>query len=163
MYISDETGKLIAGNIENMEVDTDSIVTALQDITSALEDISPVGKMTYLIDRKTSAQAETSTSGNYINLLQLSLTEGTWIISATAVYPSNATGYRQAFIVDDPDTNSPANTMTAIQAAFSGTNNNVNLSGVYTSSGNKTIYLRCRQNSGQDLNVYGVLNAVKIL
>lgn len=172
MYMQDHTGRDIASNIANMSVDTTGLVkdttvqstnSILNTINSTLATLSPTSQIVYLTDRKTSVQSVSVPTGTYISILQLSITPGTWMISGTAVFPSNGTGYRHIIVSDTIDSSSSLNVMAATQPAFSGTVNNMIMSGVYVSDSNKTIYLTCRQSSGTDLSVYGIFNAVKIL
>lgn len=162
MYLQNDTGRLIADNISNINVDTSGIVGALEDIKQSIDDIS-TGSMTYITQRKTSGEGVTVPTATHTSILSLTLPVGTWIITGTLVFPANATGYRQVYIANATDSTSAVNTITATTQGFTGIVNNVPIAGVVVMEQAGTIYARVRQNSGGDMSVFGVLNAIKIL
>lgn len=162
MYLQNDTGRLIADNISNINVDTNGIVGALEDIKQSIDDIS-IGAMTYITQRRASNNAITVPTATHTSILSLTLPIGTWIITGTLIFPSNATGYRQVYVANSADSTSAFNAITSTMQGFTGTINNLPIAGVVVMEQAGTIYARVRQNSGADMDVYGVINAIKIL
>jgi len=163
MYMENATGQEIANNISSLSVDTSGLMTDAtgQDIVSAIQALAPSTPV-YLSDRKISGQAVSVPDSTHTIILQLTLAAGLWLISGTASYASNATGYRQAYVTDDPDSTTAINTITEIENAVSGTITSLSFSGVVKLAASTTLYVKVRQNSGSNLNTFGVFNAVKI-
>lgn len=163
MYLQDNTGRDIASNISNLSVDTSGLMTDAtgQDIVTAIQALAPTTPV-YVSDRKTSSQGVSVPDSTHTIILQLTLTAGLYLISGTASYASNATGYRQVYVTDDPNSTTAINTITEIENAVSGTITSLSFSGVVELAATTTLYVKVRQNSGANLNTFGVFNAVKI-
>lgn len=139
-----------------------SINTTLAQIKTAIDNINPVVTHTYLFDRKVSSQAVSVPDATHTVILQLSLTAGTWIINGNIISP-NANGYRQVYLTDDISSVSAINSIISIMPAVSGTNTSIPYSGIIELNSNTNVYVKVRQNSGGNLNIYGILNAIKII
>lgn len=165
MYLQDHTGRDIATSIGSLSVDTSNLMkdTTGQNINTTLGQIKDVISRTptYLYQRKTSTEALSVPDSTHTVIMQLTLTPGIWLISATVVTP-NAGGYRQVYVANAPDSTSAANTLITWLSAVSGSNTCVPLSGVIELTETTTLYLKFRQNSGGALNAYGIFNAVLV-
>lgn len=171
MYMQNETGQDIAAAIGDITFDTSGLAkdATLQAVNSTLGEIKTAineintGGLVYLTDRKSSSQAVTVPTATHTTIFSLSISLGTWIINGSLVYPSDSNGYRQAYFnTDESSSASTGNSTLIIIPAVNGTITAANLTGIITVTSNSTVYFRTRQNSGSDLNVYGVINAVKI-
>lgn len=110
----------------------------------------------------TTTTAESVETGTHTTIMSLALSKGTWQISATALFASNATGYRHAYIADSSSSTSAFNSMMASSNAVDGMVTALNFGRAVVLSSSTTIYLRVRHNRGSNLNVYGRLTAVRL-
>lgn len=110
----------------------------------------------------TTTTAESVETGTHTTIMSLALSKGTWQINATAIFASNATGYRHAYIAETSSSTSAFNSMMASSNAVDGMVTALNFGRAVELSAAKTIYLRVRHNRGSDLDVYGRLTAVRL-
>lgn len=110
----------------------------------------------------TTTTAESVETGTHTTIMSLTLSKGTWQISATAIFASNATGYRHAYISETSSSINVFNSMMASSNAVDGMVTSLNFGRAVELSAAKTIYLRVRHNRGSNLNVYGRLTAVRL-
>lgn len=114
-------------------------------------------------DVKSSSQAVSVADTTHTTVLQISLTPGTWMVNATAIFASNATGYRQMYVSTSDTSTSALNTMSATSPAANGVITALNTGRAVSISNNTTLYMRVRHSRGAALDVYGRLTAVKII
>lgn len=167
--MTDATGKLLVnavGGVDTAGLVKDATVQStngiLSQIKASIDNITP--SVTYLYDRKTSAQAVDVETATHTTILQLALNKGIWMISGTLFNPSlsNADGYRQVYISSATDSASPLNSIETIQNAVVGTITATSIAGVVEMENAGNIYMRFRHNQGTNINAFGILNAVKV-
>lgn len=111
------------------------------------------------------ANAVSVASATWTNTGSITLTKGTWIITAFAQFATNTTGRRQALISEtSASSTSVRGMMTDNQAPVNGAVTICRFMDIYTvTADSKTLYLNSYQNSGSAMNVYGRIYALKII
>ena len=99
-------------------------------------------------------------NNNFATVTTLDITAGTWLIIGQCSFVGN-NGMNAIVMVEDVITaNNTLTNSTAVRASTG--NSDIQKVRIYSTSTNKTIYLRAYQNSGSDMNVTGNLRAVKL-
>lgn len=146
------TGRLaVNGGISTNNASGFRSAIGINDAPSVIEDV------------KSSSQAVSVADTTHTTVLQISLTPGTWMVNATAIFAANATGYRQMYVTTSNTSTSSLNTMSATSSAVNGLLTALNTGRAVEISSNTTLYMRVRHSRGSALDVYGRLTAVKII
>lgn len=82
-----------------------------------------------------------------------SLSAGTYILNATAIFPEQSGGYRRIFFATSDSGNAVSRFARVNAAPVSGADSDVKLTTLITISSATTYYLRAYQNSGSSLSV----------
>lgn len=112
---------------------------------------------------KTGSELATSLATATLKAMNsLSLEAGTWLITATAWWASNATGRRGAKISTTKDTDVAGGDGHEMIMAVSGSTTGVNVVKIVTPSSTTTYYLNMYQTSGSTLNTGTAMHALRI-
>jgi len=131
-----------------------SVSTLPTGYTQATEPHTRIEETTYL---------SIATSA-WTSVIDITLTEGTWLVSANALYGTNATGRRQTLLSTSADDGTPINNLARdVRGATDGGYSFGNFVDVITVASSTTYYLNAWQNSGSSLTVTGSITAIKII
>jgi hypothetical protein len=101
-------------------------------------------------------------SGTAKNITSQSFAVGTWLVTGTAEFPSNATGRRAVQLSDTSGGDALSTQARSLVAPVNGAPTVAQFTFVLEVTATKTYYLVGYQNSGSALSTTGVINAVRI-
>ena len=108
----------------------------------------------------------TVASGSWDSVLNVDLSEGTWLVVFGAGFEANATGYRR-IVLNTSNSGTPSPTRYDMAApAVNGVSTNLQATRIISipkNSGRVYHYLHVYQNSGSSIDVYPYINAFKLL
>lgn len=125
-------------------------------IKSKIDSTYGIGTVKSKYDTASAASA-TSTE-----VAALSLEAGTWVVTATVLFYSNATGYRNAKLSTTSGDTSVSSYYSVTSPAASGTSTILSRSVIIQPSETTTYYLNALQNSGSSITCESQIKAVRI-
>lgn len=133
-------------------------MTALWNyVKSKIDSIYGLGTVVEDSDSGVSATSATAT-----NISQVTLSAGTWIVSYSATFASNATGRRNMRIATSSTSTAASMEYSMIVPAANGAQTILGKTVVLVLTASQTWYLNAMQNSGSTLDCSGVIRAVRI-
>ena len=113
------------------------------------------------VGQSNSSSGTATVGGTSTNITSVTLTAGKWVVSATAYFPSNSTGYRRISLTTSSGYTTDG--FPASAPACNGVGTYLTTSGVFVLTGTATVYLTGVQNSGTTLSVTGSITAVRVI
>lgn len=132
-------------------------ITAGSGITNA---VTSYGNLVN-VGQSNSSSGTATVGGTSTNITSVTLTAGKWVVSATAYFPSNSTGYRRISLTTSSGYTTDG--FPASAPACNGVGTYLTTSGVFVLTGTATVYLTGVQNSGTTLSVTGSITAVRVI
>jgi len=140
-----------------------SIVTANGERTYDVGDPAAFCEVLHVGDYVTNSATNVSTATSvYKDLFNFTLAAGTWMVFANLEFAANGTGRRVAALNTTAGGSGISVQWRATEAALSGAVTRVRVTGVLTPSASTKYYLTSWQNSGGNLSVTAVVQAVRI-
>lgn len=140
-----------------------SIVTATGERTYDVGDPAAFCEVLHVGDYVTnSASSVSTTTSNYYDVLNFTLPAGIWMVFANLEFAANGTGRRVACLNTTAGGSGISLQWRSTEAAMSGAVSRVRVTGVLLPTKSTKYYLTSWQNSGGNLAVSAVIQAVRI-
>ena len=118
---------------------------------------SPIGT------RKTVSKTEKTVGDSTgVNMCSVSLEAGTWVVTGTIGFPSNAAGVRRAVLSNTSASTSNDEDVAVVAPGSSNGRTTIQKTRIVSPSSTTTFYLSAYQNSGGSLSCVGYIEAVRI-